>query len=63
MTDVYVPVLDDPIQVKKVMAQIDIMEPNKSCGPNGLSPGVLKILPVQWILTISVFLNTVFVSR
>ncbi|MPC58123.1 hypothetical protein E2C01_052118 [Portunus trituberculatus] len=38
MTDVYMPELDDPIQVQEVKAQIDTMKPNKSCGPDGLSP-------------------------
>lgn len=62
MTDVYVQVLDDPIQVQEVIAQMGTMKANKSCGPDGLSPGVLKILPAQWILTILVFYNTVFTS-
>ncbi|MPC47021.1 hypothetical protein E2C01_040755 [Portunus trituberculatus] len=37
-TNVIIPVLDDPIQVNEVKTQINNMKPNKSCGPDGLSP-------------------------
>ena len=61
-TNVTIPVLDDPIQVTEVKTQINNMKPSKSCGPDGLSPGVLRLLPSQWILTISALFNAVFSS-
>ena len=62
ITNVTVPILDDAIQVNEVVAECNNMKPNKSCGPDGLSPGVLRLLPAQWILTISVLFNAVFSS-
>ena len=50
-TSVSILVLDDPILAYEVEAQIRTMK-CKSCGPDGLSPGILRLLPAQWILTI-----------
>ena len=62
-TDVYIPVLDDPIDPNEVSYVIDKqLNANKSPGIDGLSTGVFKCLPLQWILTLTVILNNVFVN-
>ena len=63
-TDLYIPVLDDPIDPNEVTYVIDKqLNDNKSPGIDGLSPGLFKRLPLQWINTLSVILNNVFVNR
>ena len=37
------------------------IKPKKSAGLDGVSPGLFKLLPVQWILTLTLLLNNVFV--
>ena len=59
-TNVSIPVLDGPILPDQVEQQIKKMKPDKACGPDGLPPGVFSLLPVQWILTLSVLFNNVF---
>ena len=44
-SDVNIPILDNHITSEEVQAQIRKIKPNKSCGPDGVSPGVLKMLP------------------
>ena len=62
-TDVYIPVLDDPIDPNEVSYVIDKqLNANKSPGIDGLSPGLFKRLPLQWILTLTVTLINVFVN-
>ena len=62
-TDVYIPVLDDPIDPNEVSYVIDKqLNANKSPGIDGLSPGLFKRLPLQWISTLTVILNNVFVN-
>ena len=62
-TDVYIPVLDDPIDPNEVSYVIDKqLNANKSPCSDGLSPGLFKRLPLQWILTLTVILNNVFVD-
>ena len=46
-TVVTIPVLDDPINPAEVECQIKKMKIDKACGPDGLSPGVLTMLPAQ----------------
>ena len=65
MTDVTIPVLDAPIDPNEVAEVIEKqVKPNKSAGggPVGLSPGLFKLLPVEWIVTLTMLLNSVFVS-
>ena len=50
MTDVTIPVLDAPIDPNEVVEVIKKqVKPNKSAGPDGLSPGLFKLLPVGWM--------------
>ena len=61
--NVSVPILDKKIEVKEVK---DVKEkqvkPDKSCGPDGNSPGVFKLLPDAWIYFICMLLNVVFIA-
>ena len=63
ITNVSIPLLDDPIQPNEVLDQVKKMKVDKSCGPDGVSPGIFKLLPAQWILLLSTFLNNLFTSR
>ena len=57
-----IPILDDPISVNEVTEQVHKMKPDKACGPDGVSPGLLSLLPGQWILAITTLFNNVFLS-
>ena len=58
VSDIYVPVLDDPIDPIEVSYVLDKqLNVNKSPGIDGLVPGLFKHLPVRWILTLTVTLN------
>lgn len=38
------------------------MKPDKACGPDGVPPGVFKLLPPDWILCIAMLFNCIFSS-
>ena len=58
-----VPMLDDPFDPDEVAQVIDKqVKPNKSAGPDGLSPALFKLLPVQWVITLTILLNAVFTN-
>ena len=57
---VTVPVLDDPISVKEKTDTIKLLKPNKTSGPDGVSPGVFKYLPESWVNSLTYLLNQVF---
>ncbi len=61
-SDVFIPVLDEPVEVGEVITQMNNMKPNKSCGPDGVSPGVVKYLPGQWILALTEMFNSILAS-
>jgi hypothetical protein len=56
-----IPVLDDPISPREVDEAINNIKPNKSCGPDGVSPGIFRLLPAAWILYITTIFNIVFI--
>ena len=63
VSDIYVPVLDDPIDPIEVPDVLQKqLNANKSAGVDGLSPKLFKQLPVRWILTLTAILNNVFVQ-
>lgn len=62
VTDVTIPVLDDPISTLEVQRKIRKLNVKKASGPDGLSPGILTMLPPTWILTLTTLFNNVFVS-
>lgn len=59
---VNIPILDDPISADEVVEQINKIKPDKACGPDGVSLDVFKILPQHWILMITTFFNSIFIS-
>ena len=60
---VSIPVLDDRIEVREVTNVLEKqVKPDTGCGPDGNSPGVLKLLPVQWVEFICYLFNIVFVA-
>ena len=62
-TEIYIPVLDDPITYEEIETEIKKMNPDKACGPDGIAPGLFKCLPVQWLLTLLTLLNSIFHSH
>ena len=57
----YVPVLDDLFQVEEVKEVLTSqVKPSKSAGPDGVSPGVFRLLATQWIIHLTVLFNSVF---
>ena len=48
-SDVYIPVLDDPILPQEVQDQVKRLKCSKACGPDGVPPGIFKLLPPAWI--------------
>ena len=55
-----IPVLDNPVLPDEVFDQISKMKANKSCGPDGIPPGIYRLLTPQWILLITSLFNLVF---
>ena len=51
-TDVYIPVLDDPITGLEVSDQIKRLKSDKCCGSDGIPPVVFKVLPFAWVMYI-----------
>ena len=63
--DLYVtiPLLDDPISYTEVSsAQVNKIKADKACGPDGIAPGVFKLLPVYWITFIVTLFNGIFIN-
>ena len=56
---VSIPVLDDPFRMEELDHVVTKQtKPDKSCGPNGNSPGALKLLPLAWLLFVLSKLDT-----
>ena len=55
-----VPLLDDPITDTEVCEQLGDMESDRAGGPDGLPPGVLKLLPATWLVLLTALLNRLF---
>ena len=62
VNSVNVPILDNLITQEEVCNQIDKLKANKSCGPDGIPPGVYKLLTPSWILLITTLFNIIFTS-
>ncbi|XP_068228044.1 uncharacterized protein [Palaemon carinicauda] len=60
---VNVPILDDHITLGKVQSQINRIRPDKACGPDGVSLGVLKLHPMEWLLTLATLFNPLFLPE
>ncbi len=59
---VTIPVLDDPVSLPEVTAQVSKIRADKASGPDGIAPGVFKLHPVQWLIIITTLFNTVFTT-
>ena len=46
----YIPLTDDPIAPVEVLEANKIIKHDKSGGPSGIPPGILKALPNKWIV-------------
>jgi len=62
-TPVTIPILDDAILVTEAEACIKRLKQDKAGGPDGLCPGIFKVLPPHWILSITILFNTIFFVR
>lgn len=58
-----IPVLDEVITPYEVKHQMKLLHPDKACGPDGLAPGILKLLPAQWILLLTNIFNSIIFSE
>ena len=59
-SDMYVPVLDDPITPAEVDVAIKKLHKNKAAGIDGVPPGIFKLLSSEWLGIITVLFNLVF---
>ena len=59
----FVPVLDSPISIIELLFVIMIqLKPNKSSGPDGVSPGLFRFLPMSWMAFLLAIVNLIFRS-
>ena len=58
----FVPILDNPITPGEVSDRIKQMKAEKSCGFDGIPPGIFKLLTPQWIVLITSLFNLIFSS-
>ena len=60
---VSIPALDEPYSFNELTHVIKKqIKPNKGCGPDGLSPGTLQLLPNSWKWFLLSLLNIIFLS-
>ena len=57
----YIPVLDDPFVEHEMQEAIQEIKANKAPNLNGISPGLPKLLPADWILRMTIF-NLIFLN-
>lgn len=57
-----IPLLDDPITTAEVQHVIDQqLKPGKGAGPDGVSPGLFRLLPGEWMMFLCTLVNSIFV--
>ena len=56
----YVPILDDPITPGEVEDCLKTLKTNKAAGLDAIAPGLLKVLPDEWIVFLTYLFNCVF---
>ena len=62
-TDVTIPILDDPFKPEELLHVVEKqIKPDKSCDATGLSPGVLTMLPINWLGLLLVIFNALFIA-
>ena len=57
-----IPILDDRFVPLEVSNQIDNMKSDKTCGLDGIPPGIFKLLTPAWIILITALFNIIFTS-
>ena len=62
-SDVMIPLLDEPITTLEVQQQIKKLKADKASGPDGLSPGIFKLLPGQWLALLAHIFNAIFFAK
>ena len=55
-----IPLLDDIITPIEVSNQIKKLKSNKSCGLDGIPPGIYKLLSPEWIILLTTLFNLIF---
>ena len=58
----YIPILYDSINPVEFVDGINKLDKGKAAGVDSIPPGVLKILPDEWILAITFLFNLVFLG-
>ena len=58
----YLPATDDPITPLEVDRAIRSLRPKKSGGPSGVPPGLLKVLPGNWIAFLASLFSAIMYS-
>ena len=53
MPQLYVPITDDVVTPVEVDDAVKNLKANKSGGPSGIPPGILKYLPVTWVIMLA----------
>ena len=57
-----VPVLDDPINIDEINHVVEKqIKPNKGAGPDGVCPGIFRLLPDVWLSFLCLLMNLIFV--
>jgi hypothetical protein len=56
---VYLPVTDDPIQPEEVLRATQRVKANKSGGPSGVPPGLLRIMPTRWLAYLAMLFSLI----
>ena len=59
-TDMYIPILDDPISKEEVSGSIRRLRRDKAAGVDGIPPGVLKLIEGEWLDIITLLFNMIF---
>ena len=61
--NVNMPILDDPITIAEVQNVIDHqLKAGKGAGPDGVSPGVFKLLPGESVMFLCTLMNSIFLT-
>ena len=59
----YIPITDDPVEPREVEEAVRSLKSDKSGGPSGIPPGIIKFLPASWIMFIATFFSQILVDR
>jgi len=58
----YIPILDDDITLYEVDQEVKRLKANKAAGIDGIPPGVLKFLPADWLVLLTILFNKLFAN-